>query len=43
MLQTLRHGNDHCTQSGSVLGANGHVGPEIGGWEYWEALHLPQP
>ncbi|MHB8574336.1 MAG: DinB family protein [Dehalococcoidia bacterium] len=42
MLQNLHHGNDHRTQIGTVLGAHGRDVPEIGGWEYWEAMHLPR-
>ena len=42
-LQTLHHGNDHRTQIGTMLGANGRDVPDIDGWSYWEALQLPQP
>jgi len=42
MLQTLHHGQEHRTQIGTILGANGRAGPANGGWEYWEALHLPR-
>lgn len=42
MLQTLRHGQEHRTQIGTILGANGRAAPANGGWEYWEALYLPR-
>lgn len=42
MLQTLHHGQEHRTQIGTILGANGRTSPENGGWEYWEAIHLPR-
>ena len=38
-LQTLHHGNDHRTQIGTVLGANGRPVADIDGWAYWEAVH----
>jgi uncharacterized damage-inducible protein DinB len=43
VLQCLHHGNDHRTHIGTVLGAHGRDMPAIGGWEYWETLHLQRP
>src|SRR5262245_56846128 len=42
ILQCLHHGNDHRTHIGTVLGARGREAPDIDGWAYWEAVHVPR-